>query len=291
MTRRAPTRWPSARGCAMRQRRSAEALADLREADEIYARAQARLRPHRHQLGAGAGLLDAGDLQGAGAAADTAVAIETRIRVKSANPEVRARFLSASYAPYEARIEVDLAGGRRRITRPYGKRSGSPRPSAPARWRTGSRKARRAARCRAMTNADRLRERMTALQVDLERQHAQRGDADDAGLHETRRLIDEVQRASRSADARASTACSASDQLGIAESLRAVQAALPDDTAVLAYFVGDRRSHGWLLTRRELRHSALAGTPHARGPRERFRASSQRDWRQRHRRRARSRPC
>ena len=43
------------------------------------------------------------------AAADTAVAMEQRIRVKTANPEVRARFLSASYAPYEARIEVDLA--------------------------------------------------------------------------------------------------------------------------------------------------------------------------------------
>jgi len=46
-------------------------------------------------------------------------------------------------------------------------------------------------------------------------------------------------------------------RLGIAESLGEVQAALPADTAVLAYFVGDQRSHAWLLTHTELRHSAL----------------------------------
>ena len=51
----------------------------------------------------------------------------------------------------------------------------------------------------------------------------------------------------------------ASNQLAIAESRTAVQAALPEDTAVLAYFVGDRRSHGWLLTQRELRHASCPG--------------------------------
>ncbi len=51
----------------------------------------------------------------------------------------------------------------------------------------------------------------------------------------------------------------ASNQLAIPESRTAVQTALPDDTAVLAFFVGDRRSHGWLLTQRELRHSVLPG--------------------------------
>ena len=38
-----------------------------------------------------------------------------------------------------------------------------------------------------------------------------------------------------------------------------MQAALPADTAVLAYFVGDLRSHAWLLTRSELRHVMLPG--------------------------------
>jgi CHAT domain-containing protein len=38
-----------------------------------------------------------------------------------------------------------------------------------------------------------------------------------------------------------------------------VQAQLPEDTAVLAYFVGDQHSHVWLLSRRELRHAVLPG--------------------------------
>src|SRR6185436_17919693 len=50
-----------------------------------------------------------------------------------------------------------------------------------------------------------------------------------------------------------------SDHLVISESRDDVQAALPPDTAVLAYFVGDQQSHGWLLTRGELRHSVLPG--------------------------------
>ena len=51
----------------------------------------------------------------------------------------------------------------------------------------------------------------------------------------------------------------AGDGLSMPSSLEAVQAALPPDTAVLAYFVGDRRSHAWLLTRNDLRHAALPG--------------------------------
>jgi hypothetical protein len=51
----------------------------------------------------------------------------------------------------------------------------------------------------------------------------------------------------------------APQQFDLAESRATVQAALPEDTAVLAYFVGDRRSHAWLLTRGELRHTTLPG--------------------------------
>ena len=93
------------------QHRPREALADLREADSIYARLQSDFNRIDASAALALALLDAGDLKGAAAAADTAVAMEARIRVKSANPELRAGFLSASYAPYEARIEVDLASG------------------------------------------------------------------------------------------------------------------------------------------------------------------------------------
>lgn len=50
-----------------------------------------------------------------------------------------------------------------------------------------------------------------------------------------------------------------SDALSISASKDEVQAALPADTAVLAFFVGDLRSHAWLLSRTELRHQTLPG--------------------------------
>ena len=91
------------------QRRDAEALADLREADSIYARLGLDFNRIDSSSALAMALLAAGDVRSASRSADTAVAIETRIRASSGNPEVRARFLSASYAPYEARIEADLA--------------------------------------------------------------------------------------------------------------------------------------------------------------------------------------
>ena len=42
-------------------------------------------------------------------------------------------------------------------------------------------------------------------------------------------------------------------------SLAGVRQHLPPGAAVLAYFVGDMASHGWLLTRTELRHAVLPG--------------------------------
>jgi CHAT domain-containing protein/tetratricopeptide (TPR) repeat protein len=239
------------------QSRSAEALADLREADSIYTRLKLDFNRIDSSSALSLALLAAGDVEGAGQAADAAVAIETRIRVNSANPELRARFLSASYAPYEARIEVDLA------------EAGARDPAAI--WKAF----RVAEAIRGRSLADRLehapgagnvqrdavteqlRERMTALQVDLERR-TRKGAAPDADLHKTRRLIDEVQARleSRTLYRRGTQTRSS---LAIPESRAEAQSALPADTAVLAYFVGDHRSHAWLLTRTELRHAALPG--------------------------------
>jgi CHAT domain-containing protein/tetratricopeptide (TPR) repeat protein len=239
------------------QRRDAEALADLREADSIYARLKLDFNRIDTSSALAMALLAAGDVESASRAADTAVAIETRIRVSSANPEVRARFLSASYAPYEARIEADLAGA-------------APLKTA-AIWEAF----RVAEAIRARSLADRLahlqttehsprdeetvrlREQMTALQVELERRILLAG-ADDAEVHETRRQIDEVSARLETRALRQRGTLPAS-RVGIAESLDAVQTALPADTAVLAYFVGDQRSHGWLLSRSDLRHIALPG--------------------------------
>ena len=65
--RRAPMRWPSARGCAQQQGRSAEALADLREADAIYARLKLDFNRIDTSSALALALLAAGDVQGAAA--------------------------------------------------------------------------------------------------------------------------------------------------------------------------------------------------------------------------------
>jgi CHAT domain-containing protein/tetratricopeptide (TPR) repeat protein len=240
------------------QHRPAEALADLRAADAIYARLQLDFNRIDTSAALALALLEAGDVRGAGLAADTAVTMETRIRVKSANPELRANYLAASYAPYEARIEVDLAGG--------------PPRDAEATWKAF----RSAESIRARSLSDRvtvgaaasrplrdaegetLRGKLTALQIALERGlHRAVGDAESETLG-LRREIEGV-RARIETRALLHDGIATSSALTIAESRPEVQASLPADTAVLAYFVGDVRSHAWLLTRNDLRHAVLPG--------------------------------
>jgi CHAT domain-containing protein len=238
-----------------RQQLDADALADLRKADAIYARLELDFKRIDSSSALALALLDAGDLAGADHAADIAVTMERRIRVKAASPEMRARFLSASYAPYEARIEVDLATA----------------PRDAATWRAF--RTAEAIRARALSdrlaqgarhlNSPRdvtieyLRADLTALQLDLETR-TRRAESDTDQLLELRRRIDERQ-ARLEARLVDSEGVRASDEWSIPESRAAVQAALPADTAVLAYFVGDRRSHAWLLTRTEFRHAVLPG--------------------------------
>jgi len=239
------------------QRRDVEALADLREADSIYDQLDLDFDRIDTSSALAMALLKAGDIHAAGKAADTAVAIETRIRVRSANPEMRARFLSASYAPYEARIEADLAGVS------SGNRSGvwnSFRVAEAIRARSLADRLAHAESARDPSGdneAAALRVRMSALQGELESRSLKEGTADDE-IHETRRLIDEVSARLETLALRRQAVRAESD-VSISTSLEAVQAALPRDTAVLAYFVGDQRSHGWVLTQSDLRHSALPG--------------------------------
>jgi CHAT domain-containing protein len=240
-----------------RQNRRAEALADLRQADAIYARLKLDFDRIDTSSALAMALLAGGDIAGASAAADTAIAIETRIRVSSANPELRARFLSATYAPYEARIETELAGFPERdpaavwnsflVAESLRARSLADRLTHDARREHIPRD----------EQSERLRETMTALQRDLERQ-TRRGVAADQEILETRRLIDET-RARLEARLVGQRGVRAGDALSIPATREALQAALPEGTAVLAYFVGDQRSHAWLLTREELRHGTLPG--------------------------------
>jgi len=236
------------------QHRESEALADLREADATYALLRLDFNRIASSAALSRALLDAGDLTGASEAADIAVAMERRIRIKAANPEMRARFLAASHAPYEARLEVDLATGER----------------TEAQWRAF--RTAEAIRARSLTDrlahadgaeppaldadADQLRAALRALQLELE--HHTSSSRLDPALLELRRRIDTSQ---AQLDARLiiRDGVRSSNDFGLPESRAEVQAALPADTAVLAYFVGDRHSHAWLLTRGGLRHSLLPG--------------------------------
>jgi CHAT domain-containing protein len=186
------------------QNRRREALVDLKLADAGYARLDLDFNRIDSSSALALALLEVRDIEGARAAAEVAVTIESRIRARATSPEMRARFLSASYAPYEARIEVELADDA---------------PDGESAWR-------------AFRTADAIRAR--ALTDRLA--HA------DAGARATTPADDGVLVPGR---------------FVISESRAVVQAALPPDMAVLAYFVGDRRSHAWLLTRRGLKHAVL----------------------------------
>ena len=254
------------------QRRNDDALADLRAADAAY-----------RDLGLEFGRIDtnamlaqllvaARDVAAASVAADEAIAIVRRLRVNSANAEWRARFLSAQYAPFEARIAVDLAT----------QDSSGQDPA----WRAF----RTADEVRAGSLADqlasggsgkpqedaeivRLREVLTALHLRLEARVQNPQAGADVTL-EVRREIAEAR--ARLDEIRARLAPMRASSVRLPESLQEVQAKLPADTLVLAYFVGDGASHAWMLGKNRLRHLMLPGrarlqqaiaasTDHARG--------------------------
>lgn len=233
------------------QGKTAEAIDTLRAADLRYSKLGLEFNRIETSTALSRALLAGRDIRGAAAAADEAVKIVNRIRTGSANPEWRARFLSARYAPYEARIAVDFADTQ----------------NEERAWQAF----RRAEEVRARSLADelalddrhrktvadpvqeQLRAKLTAQQLRLETR-MQRQDVDDADTLELRRAIEETR-----AQLDANRHSVAASSFTLPESMSRVQAQLPADTAVLAYFVGDAASHGWLLTRRELRHITLPG--------------------------------
>ena len=230
------------------------AIADFRAADAEYSKLGLDFDRIDTNTDLSRALLAMNDVKGASAAADEAVSIVSRIRVKSANPEWRAHFLSSRYSPFEVRIAADLAG--------------APDANAAA-WRSFL----TAERVRARSLADELafdasnagqredpqeaalRSKLTAQQLRLETR-VQRGDADDSTLLDLRRAIEET-RAQIDAN-RVRTGGVAAIDDALPDSLAEIQGKLPPDTAVLAYFVGDESAHAWLLDRQRLQHATLA---------------------------------
>jgi CHAT domain-containing protein len=232
------------------------AIADLRAADEQYAALGIEFNRIDTNTALSQALLASNDVAGAISAADEAVSIVGRTRVKSANPEWRARFLSARYLPYEVRIAAELAAGGKDD---HGKS-----------WRAF----RIAENVRARSLADllaeephrgvpdldpkgdALRSQLTSQQLRLESRLQSTG-ADDAGTLALRRAIVETRANIDAHRIRQDAVAAGSGTL--TNSLQELQSRLPQDTAVLAYFVGDAATHAWLLRRNELRHVALGG--------------------------------
>jgi CHAT domain-containing protein len=198
-------------------------------------------------------LLSRGDVAGARAAADRAISIVGDVRVKSGNPEWRARFLSARYAPFEARIAVDLAGAREH--------------DDTAAWNAFL----TSEEVRARSLADELAfgtptasaaaDREAALRASLTSQtmrlesRIQRQDPDEAGTLALRREIEEIRAQIDSSQVREGGV--AAQDRSLSKTLAQVRAELPADTAVLAFFIGDVHSYAWMLSRDKLRHAEL----------------------------------
>jgi CHAT domain-containing protein/tetratricopeptide (TPR) repeat protein len=238
------------------QRDNTAAIADLRSADRQYADLGLEFSRIDTNTALSQLLLASRDIAGASAAADEAISIVRRIRVKSANPEWRAHFLSARYSPFEARIAVDIASGGigdvNAAWRAF-------RTAEEVRARSLADQLAfdlRADKARQDPEGDALSARLTAQQLRLE-SRVQRQDGDAAATLALRRDIEET-RAQIDAN-RVRQAAVTSNESTLPDSLRQVQHKLPTDTLVLAFFVGDSSSHAWLLSRETLKHAVLPG--------------------------------
>lgn len=236
------------------QRRSSDAISDLRAADAGYQELGLEFSRIDTNAALSQLLLAAKDLPGATRAADEAVAIVRRLRVNSANPEWRARFLSAKYAPFEARIAVDLAApgaGENAFWQAF-RTADEVRARSLADQLAGAHQSHR----EEASEIPRLRDVLNALQLRLEAR-VQNPQADAAVTLELRREIAEVR--ARLDDQRTRQEPVVESGLRLPASLSDVQKKLPPDTLVLAFFVGDGESHAWLLGKKVLRHSVLPG--------------------------------
>lgn len=232
------------------------AIIDLHAADNLFAELGLEFNRIDAQAKLSRALLRSGDVDGAAAAADRAIAIERRIREKSANPEWRAHFLAARYAPYEARIEAHFAA-----------RDADEELRA---WRAFQ--VAEEVRARSLTDylskspamgshapdlaGDELRLRLTTLSSRLEAS-LRDPDVNAAKTIELKRQISETR-------ARLEKHLNETDSVKAqnpapADSLARVRQSMPPGSAILAFFAGSESTHAWLLTQDHLRHTVGPG--------------------------------
>jgi tetratricopeptide (TPR) repeat protein len=230
------------------------AIADLRAADASFESLGAELKRIDTLSELSGAVLKTDDVAAAADLADQAIAIERRIRHKLANPERRARFLAARYSPYEARIAAYLAdrgdelgpwlafrlAEEVRARSLFDRLDRAPSPGAAPRDIVG----------------DEMRQHLATLHSRLE------AAVEDPATN-PRRLLDlrtQIAETRAGLDGHlARTSPVVARERTIPMSLPAVQAALPPDTAVLAFFAGTEKTHVWLLTRSGIRHATSAG--------------------------------
>jgi CHAT domain-containing protein len=232
---------------------SKRAIEDLRAADAGYAALGVDMPRIATNTALSTALLARGETAEAARIADLAIGLESRIRVKSANPEWRASFLSTTYSPYEARIAAELAGNEKNpenIWRAF-------QIAVRVRERAMAEQLAASAPDPGQENGalETLRAKLTAQLGRLEAR-LQRSGPGDAVAIELRRVA-EVTRAEL--DGLVANAPATTSALALPESLEKLQALLPEDLAVLGFFTGDRATEAWLLTRHELRHARTAG--------------------------------
>ncbi len=246
------------------ERQATAAIDDLTIADESFARIGLDTPRIDTRTLLARAYTQLGKREQALTAADEAIALVRSIRSRSADLEVRASFLAAQYAPYEAKIDALLLPKRGAAGRQANEQSHWAAIAAAESARAqGLAELQRdgVGRFTATTTDElRLRDTLVAQRLLLERR-LQRTTVTDPSVIEIRREIAEAEArlAALAASAqRAPRSALSSDGTSEVQLVK-LAAALPEATAVAYFFVGQERSHFWIVRRNSVAHRELPG--------------------------------
>lgn len=240
------------------QRRYPAAASDFAKADALYADLDLAYPRIETNTGLSRVELALGNTERAIDAADMAISIVSSIRMRAANPELRARFVASEYSPYETKIaalldQANKAGGndQPRILQALFTAEDIRARSLREMWSQS------AERRNENADADQLRDNLTIQQLRLENR-LQRYPRDDPRALELRRSIEEL-RAKIDGNAIQVRGRESSTSLERTFGKRGseLQRKIPNDTTILYFFVGDKESTAWIISRESLAYRSL----------------------------------
>jgi CHAT domain-containing protein len=237
-----------------------KSVEDLKQADELYQ--SLGIDAPRIAVGTlmSEVLLRAKDPQGARVAADAAIALVTQLRARSANPEVRARFLASRYAPFEAKIAAILAtssSDEKAALRESLDTAEAVRSQSLSELLTAATS--RSQHAQQGSEAMQWREALATQQMLLERR-LQRAASSDKSVAEIQRNIAETRaRIAATATLGLTNVANAKQTASNGVTTKRLQGLIPHDSAIAYFFVGTTRSELWLLTSNEISHKSLPG--------------------------------